>query len=97
MRWMKASLIVLSVALLSATTPMPVGAADRTVCAGALDDYAAREAQAPDLAQFTGGALVEFALTLALLVIVVWLVLELCDTHIEIYHHPTHPPPEPRP
>lgn len=96
MRWMQASLILLSAALLSATTPMPVGGADMTVCAGSLDDYATREAQAPDLAQFTGG-FYEAVFTLAVLVLVVWLVLELCDTHIEIYHHPTHPPPEPRP
>ena len=96
MRWMKASLILLSVALMSATTPMPIGGADMTVCAGALDDYAAREAQAPDLEPFTGG-FHGVIISLALLVIVVWLVLELCDTHIEVYRHPTHPPPEPRP
>jgi len=91
MRWTKAPLILLSVALLSATTPMPI---DGT--AAALDNYAAREMQAPDLAQFTGG-FHGVILTLALLVLVVWLVLELSDTHIEVYHHPTHPPPEPRP
>jgi len=93
---MKVSLVLLSVALLTATTPMPVGGAEMTVSTVSLDNYAAREAQAPELAQFTGG-FHGVIITLALLVIVVWLVLELSDTHIEVYHHPTHPPPEPRP
>jgi uncharacterized membrane protein len=89
MRWRKASLILLSVALLSATMPMPL---DGT--AAALDNYAAREMQTPDLAQFTGG-FHGVIITLVVLVLVVWLVLELTHYDVEVHRRPDAPEPRP--
>ena len=89
MRWMKASLVLLAVALISATTPMPLDGA-----ATALDDYAAREMQSPDLAQFSGG-FHGVIITLVLLVVVVWLVLELTHYDVEVHRRPDAPEPRP--
>ncbi len=88
MRWMKALSLLLCVAVLAAPTPISSGL---IAAADPIADYAAREAQAGDLEQFTGGWH-GVVLTLLLIGLVVWIVLEI--HHHEELHDST-PPPQP--
>lgn len=96
MRWKKACLILLSVALLSATTPLPLGHAVAASTSQGLDDYAAREAQAPELEQFTGG-FHGVVITVLVLAVVVWAVWTIWDHEYHEHQPKRDPPPEPRP
>lgn len=85
--WTKALALVLAVAVLA--SPASALAATSPSNGSLVADYAAREAQAGDLEQFTGGwhGLV---LTVAVVALVVWLVLELFDhdvDHGSQHHH----------
>ena len=88
MTWTKLVLLLLSVSVLAAPAPVSLGLA---ASVGPVEDYAAREAQAGDLEQFTGGWH-GVVLTLILIGVVVWLVYEFT------YHHEAHdsPPPQPQ-
>ena len=87
MNWTKMALLLLSVAVLAAPAPFSTGLA---ASVGPIDDYAAREAQAGDLEQFTGGWH-GVVLTLILIGVVVWLVYEFSDHH---EHSHDSPPPQ---
>jgi hypothetical protein len=92
MNWTKALALLLAVAVLAA--PASALAAASPSNGNLMADYAAREAQAGDLEQFTGGWH-GVVLTVAVAALVIWLFLELFDHdgHVERtpHHHDAHP------
>jgi hypothetical protein len=83
--WTKALVLLLAVAVLAApSSALATDAGSPTL----IQDYAQREAQSADLEQFTGGWH-GVVLTVLVVVLIVWLVLELMDSdddgHVE--HH----------
>jgi purine-cytosine permease-like protein len=94
MRWTQALLMLLAAAVLAAPAPVSFGIAAAT--GAPMEDYAAREASASGLEQFTGGWQ-GVVITLVVVAAVVYLVLWIWD-HEHYSHEPAHPPPpEPRP
>ena len=95
MVWTKAMAMLLAVSVLAAPMPISVGTPAASGAASEFENYAAREAQAGDLEQFTGGWH-GVVITLIVVAAVVYLVLWIWDN--EHHDHPPAPPPEqPRP
>jgi len=94
MTWTKALSLLLCVSVLAA--PAPVSSGLIMAAGDPVADYAAREAQAGDLEQFTGGWH-GVVLTLLLVGLVAWFVYEfcLCDCHHD--NPPPQSPTVPRP
>jgi hypothetical protein len=94
MSWTKAAAVLVAACVFA--MPVAAFANDATATATTIQDYAAREAQAKDLEQFTGG-FHGLVLTVLVVGLVVWLIFELFgtdhdhDDHRHRHHDPVHP------
>lgn len=90
MTWTKALVLVMAAAVLAAPASALPELSTPTVN---VQDYAAREAQATDLEGFTGGWH-GVVITIAAVVLVIWLLTSVFDADDDSHHHehaPVHP------
>jgi hypothetical protein len=91
MNWTKALVLVMAAAVLAAPASALPELSTTTVD---VQDYAAREAQAADLEGFTGGWH-GVVITIAAIVLVIWLLTSLFDGDSDSHRHHDHAPVHP--